>query len=300
MHLRIGFEISVACATPTTLILALSPHPSVAGKIIGSDQIHSQPELPFESFLDPFGNRLTRLVISPGEWTFSSDCVIEDDREPDVFDWNARQHEVAELPPATLPFLNASRYCESDLVPPEILRLFADAPPGWARVQAICNFVQNHLTYGFARSTKTAMDTLRERTGVCRDFAHLAITLCRAMDIPARYASGYLGDIDVAESGPCEFCAWFEVFLSGRWFTFDARYNTPRIGRVLMTHGRDAVDCAMITSFSDYDLRSMKIWTEEVPDITSPEALTQLLQDRPQSPALTLSPPPPPPYLSGR
>ncbi|WP_188913752.1 transglutaminase-like domain-containing protein [Salinarimonas ramus] len=291
MLIRIGFEIGLTCRTETTLILALSPHTSYAGRVVGSDRLRTSPDLQTQDIVDPFGNRLTRLKAPPGELTLASDCIVENDGAPDPFDWNARQHDIIDLPPETLPFLTASRYCESDAIRDEAWALFGTSPPGWARVQAISNFVHNHLTfgYGFGRPTKTAADALREKTGVCRDFAHLMIALCRAMSIPARYASGYLGDIGVPPSGPGDFSAWTEVYLGGRWYTFDARHNTPRIGRVLMVHGRDAADGAMMTSYGAYDLTAFKVWTDEV-EPASDAALVDLLRQRPDVPALTLAP----------
>lgn len=291
MFIRIGFDITLNCKTDTTLILALSPHSSHDRRVVGSDRIHVRPALEMQEILDPFGNRLTRLKAPIGELALSSDCIVEDDGAPDPFDWNASQHNVVDLPPETLPYLTASRYCESDALRDEAWRLFGATQPGWARVQAICNFVHNHLTfgYGFGRPTKTAGDALRERTGVCRDFAHLTIALCRAMSFPARYASGYLGDIGVPPSGPGDFCAWTEVYLGGRWWTFDARYNTPRVGRVLMVRGRDAADGAMMTSYGAYDLTFFRVWTDEVQE-DSDAALGALLERRPDAPALTLAP----------
>jgi transglutaminase-like putative cysteine protease len=221
-----------------------------------------------------------------------SDIIVEVDGEPDPFNWNAQQHDVGDLPPETLQFLTASRYCDSDALAPVALELFGGTKPGWERVQAICNHVHNHLTfgYGFGRPAKTASDAQREKTGVCRDFAHLAIAFCRAMNIPARYASGYLGDIGVPYSGPGDFCAWFEAFLGGRWYTFDARYNTPRIGRVLMVRGCDAADGAMITSFGGYDLKAFRVWTDEVSGTLGDDQLSDLLASRPDGEALTLAP----------
>lgn len=291
MFIRIGYEIVIDSKSETTLILALSPHSSIDRRIIGSSAVRAEPDLPLENFIDTFGNRLTRLKAPAGRLTLWSDCSVEDGGQPDVFDWSARQHDVADLPPETLQFLTASRYCDSDELAPEAFRLFGDTPPGWARVQAICNHVHNHLTfgYGFGRSTKTAAEAQREKTGVCRDFAHLAIAFCRAMNIPARYASGYLGDIGVPEAGAPDFCAWFEAYLGGRWHTFDARYNTPRIGRVLMVRGRDAADTAIITSFGAYELKSFRVWTDEVPGTHSEAGLRQMLRSRPQSEALTLA-----------
>ncbi|TVR12083.1 MAG: transglutaminase family protein [Salinarimonadaceae bacterium] len=292
MFIRIGYEITIASEANPVLILALSPHSSFSGRIVGSSDVRADPSAPLETFLDPFGNRLTRLRAPAGRLTFWSDCIVEVDGEPDVFDWTAQQHDVGDLPPETLQFLTPSRYCDSDVLAPEALRLFGESEPGWARVQAICNHVHNHVTfgYGFGRPTKTASDVQREKTGVCRDFAHLAVAFCRAMNIPARYASGYLGDIGVPPSGPGDFCAWFEAFLGGRWYTFDARYNKPRIGRVLMVRGRDAADAAMITSFGAYHLKAFRVWTDEAPGGCDDEALEGLLQVRPESEALTLAP----------
>ncbi len=294
MFIRIGFEIALRRKAETTLILALSPHSDFDARIIGSDRIRAEPETPMEEFLDPFGNRLTRLVAPPGELRLWSDCIVEDDGQPDPFDWNAVQHDVATLPPETLPYLIASRYCDSDALIGRALELFGHTTPGWARVQEICNFVHNHLTFGykFGRPTKTASEALREGTGVCRDFAHLSIALCRAMSIPARYVSGYLGDIGVPPAGVGDFCAWFEVYLGGRWRTFDARYNTPRIGRVTMVRGRDAADGAIITSYGDYDLELLRVWTDEVTGDTSEGALLRRLDSLPEAPALTLGPSP--------
>lgn len=290
MFIRFGFEIVFESPRPTPLILALSPHPTRTGRAIGS-AIRVEPDVTLMEFIDPFGNRRTRLVAPTGPLRLWSDFIIEDDGAPDVFNWNARQHEIVDLPPDALPFLTASRYCDSDTLVDSAWALFGETPPGWARVQAICNFVHNHLTFGykFGRPTKTAGEALREGTGVCRDFAHLAVALCRAVNIPARYASGYLGDIGVPPSGPGDFCAWFEAYLEGGWYTFDARYNTPRIGRVLMVRGRDAADGAMMTSFGGYDLKLFRVWTDEIPAGVSGEAMSEMLEELPNAPALTLA-----------
>jgi transglutaminase-like putative cysteine protease len=292
MFIRIGFEITIVCTGPTPLLLALLPHPSYGGRVIGSDQVRTDPPVPQEEYLDEFANRRARAVAPVGRLTLWSDCIVENDGEPDPFDWNARQHAIADLPPETLRYLTASRYCDSDELVEQAWALFGETPEGWARVQAICNFVHNHLTFGyqFGRPTKTATDALRERTGVCRDFAQLAVALCRAMNIPARYVSGYLGDIGVPYSGPGDFCAWFEAYLENRWCTFDARYNTPRIGRVLVVRGRDAADGAMITSFGNYDLKLFRVWTDEVVGTRTDAERLALLERLPDTPALTLEP----------
>jgi transglutaminase-like putative cysteine protease len=243
-----------------------------------------------EEFTDMADNRWTRIQLPARETTFWSDCIVEDTGKPDVFNWDARQHEIVDLPVETLPYLMASRYCESDELSERAWDLFGGTPTGWARVQAIANWVHNHVVfdYRFGRPTKTAVDVFREGTGVCRDFAHLFIALCRGMNIPARYASGYLGDIGVEPSGAGDFSAWSEVFLEGQWYTFDARHNAPRIGRVLMVHGRDAADVAMITGFGNYLLTRAKIWTDEVDDSLPEDALLESLKSRPVAEALVL------------
>jgi transglutaminase-like putative cysteine protease len=180
----------------------------------------------------------------------------------------AREISVEDLPDQTLLYLLSSRYCEVDLLSNTAAELFGGLPRGWRRVQAVCDWVHDHLTFGYqhARSTRTALEAYHERTGVCRDFQHLAITLCRCLNIPARYATGYLGDIGVPVMPlPMDFSAWFEVYLENRWWTFDARHNTPRIGRILIATGRDAADVAITTSFGTACLRKFEVFTDEVP-----------------------------------
>lgn len=292
MFVRIGYEIVIESQMNTVMVLALSPHNSFGGQIIGSDRVQTKPALATETFLDEFDNRLTRLTVPPGQTTLWSDCIVEVDDAPDRYDWTAVRHDISDLPPETLQFLTPSRYCDSDLLADEAFRLFGNTPPGWPMVQSICDYVHNHLTFGynFGRPDKTASDAQREKTGVCRDFAHLAVAYCRAMNIPARYASGYLGDIGVPYSGPGDFCAWFEAYLGGRWYTFDARYNTPRIGRVLMVRGRDAADGAMMTSFGGYHLKLFRVWTDAVPAPRNGDSLHQLLTKQPRPDILSSAP----------
>ncbi len=290
MLIRFGFEISVECNVPVPMLLALSSHPEFSGRLIGEDYVRTDRGIPVVEYLDGFQNRFSRIVAPPGRLTIWSDCVAEVDGAPDaVFPW-AVQHPVEDLPYEVLTFLTASRYCDGDEFGEFAWKTFGHFQAGWPRVQAICDFVHNHATfgYGFGRPTKTAHDVLREKTGVCRDFAHLAVALCRAMNIPARYASGYLGDIGVPPSGPDDFCAWFEVYLSGAWHTLDARHNHPRIGRILMVRGRDAADVAMITSFGSYDLTWFRVWTQQLPDGTTDAEIEGLLTRLPYSDALTL------------
>jgi transglutaminase-like putative cysteine protease len=249
------------------MLLALSPHASFNAPLIGSLALRSDPHTPVSIHTDVYGNLISRLVAPAGGMRIWSDCVIVHDGRPEPTAPGAAQIPVENLPFETLKYLTPSRYVESDALVAEAWKLFGHTAPGWDRVQAICDFVHGHLTFGYkhGRPTKTAMDAFREKNGVCRDFAHLAIALCRAMNIPARYASGYLGDIDAPPSGPGDFSAWFEVFLGGEWHTLDARYNTPRIGRILMVRGHDAADVAFITSFGSVTLTGFRVWTDELP-----------------------------------
>ena len=230
MLVRIGFEIIVSCKAPVPMLMALSTHSEFPGPIIGSDKVRSSGPGTITEYLDGFGNRMSRTVASAGLTTYWSDCVATVDGLPDKMPVGAIQHRIEDLPYQTLNFLTASRYCDSDKLGTFAWKQFGNVPEGWERVKAISNFVHGHVTFGykFGRPDKTASNVMDEKTGVCRDFAHLGVSLCRAMNIPARYVSGYLGDIGVEDSGFDDFCAWFEVFLGGAWHTVDARYNKPQ------------------------------------------------------------------------
>ena len=269
MRIRIGYEIAYACTQPTPMVLTLKVHPSRIRDLVTPDTIIADPPVAMTDYRDGFGNVCTRLVIQPGRTVFRSDATIADSGEPDPVVPGAVQHAVPDLPNECLVYLLGSRYCETDRLSNLAWQLFGNTPLGWARVQAICDYVHNHVAFGyqFARPTRTAADVFQERAGVCRDFAHLAVTFCRCMNIPARYVTGYLGDIGVpADPTPMDFSAWFEAWLGGRWYTFDARHNTPRIGRVLVATGRDASDVAISNSFGMTDLVGFKVWTDEVKD----------------------------------
>lgn len=285
MLLRFGYEIEITCGAPVPMLLALSTHSSITGRLIGEDFVRVPDSCQWSTYLDADSNTVTRIVAPMGKTRLWSDCVIDIDGRPDVQVPNARQLAIEDLPNEVLSFLGASRYCDSDNLTEEAWDLFAATPEGWGRVAAITDFVHHHVTFGyqFGRANKTASQVFIEKTGVCRDFAHLAISLCRAMNIPARYASGYLGDVGVPYSGPGDFCAWFEVFLEGQWFTFDARYNTPRAGRILMVRGSDASDVAMITSFGEHRLDYFKVWTDEIAGSTSDAAIGEMLKTRPEA-----------------
>jgi len=267
MLIRAGYEIGIECNTETPLMALLSVHPSRQADLRSPAVITSSGSAPLAASIDEFGNLRTRTIAPAGVLKLATDFIIQDSGLPDeVAPW-ANEVPIAQLPDEAVSFLLGSRYCETDRLSPLAWSLFGNTPRGWGRVQAIVDYVHNHLTFGyqFARATRTAWEGHEERVGVCRDFAHLAIALCRCMNIPARYATGYLGDIGVpASPAPMDFSAWFEVYLGGRWFTFDARHNVPRIGRILVARGRDAADCAITTTFGQSRLVQFQIITEEV------------------------------------
>jgi transglutaminase-like putative cysteine protease len=267
MKIRAGFEIAYYCFQDTPMALLLSVHPDRQADLVTPDTITTRPDVSITEELDLFGNRVSRLVAPPGLITFKADFVINDSGEPDAQDWSARQAPVGELPTEVLPFLLGSRYCETDKMSSLAWSLFGNTPEGWARVQAIVDYAHDRITFGYdhARPTRTALEGHEEQHGVCRDFAHLAVTLCRCMNIPARYCTGYLGDIGIPPvDAPMDFSAWFEVYLDGRWHTFDARHNTPRIGRIVMARGRDATDVAISTTFGVTQLTQFTVITEEL------------------------------------
>ncbi|MBC8104578.1 MAG: transglutaminase family protein [Cytophagales bacterium] len=270
MLIRIGYDIAVTVAAPTPMVLMLSTRPELKTRFQQPDTLRVLPDtVATHEYVDGFGNLCTRLVAPPGSVTFHADAVIEGPDTPDPTAWDAPQHPIEALPHETLEFLIASRYCEVDKLSGFAWDTFGTTPPGWGRVQAVCDFAHHHVTFGyhFADSTKTAVDVLNDGTGVCRDYQHLAVTLCRCLGVPARYATGYLGDINVPLSdGPMDFSAWFEVYLGDRWWAFDARYNTPRYGRTLMAVGRDAADVALITSFGAHALDRFDVICEKVVD----------------------------------
>ena len=268
MHIRFGFEISYDLPAATDMVLLLHLRPEFARNLRRPQVLHHNAGTEPETFIDAFGNHATRLHAPGGTLTLTLDSLCEIPGDPDPVRPEALQHEVIDLPPEALPFLLPSRYCETDRLGAFAWSTFGHLPAGWARVQAVCDFVHNHLKFNYqhARPTRTALEAWEEGVGVCRDFTHLAVTLCRCLNIPARYATGYLGDIGVPpDPAPMDFSAWFEVFLDGRWYPFDARHNQPRIGRLVMARGRDAADCALLTTFGPHFLGTFKVWTDEVP-----------------------------------
>jgi transglutaminase-like putative cysteine protease len=267
MIIRIGYEIEFDVLATAPVVTLLSVHPSREKDLIEPDVVRTEPENPIETFSDLFGNKNSRVLAKAGTVRFHTSTLIRDSGLPDEQGFDAEEIPVQDLPSEVLPFLMSSRYCEVDLLLHTAGELFGQIPRGWERVQAICSWVHDHVTFGykFASRTRTALGVYTERIGVCRDFQHLAITFCRALNIPARYATGYLGDIGVPVAPfPMDFSAWFEVFLGGRWWALDARHNIPRIGRVLMATGRDATDCAITTSFGQTRLAKFLVVTDEV------------------------------------
>ena len=268
MLIRLGYDIQFEMPSAATMIAMLRVHPSRAAYLRNPDWIQTDPQVPINEYTDSFGNVCSRFVTPAGPLRLFSSALIGDSGELDPVNPQAPQIPVQNLPPEVLRFLLASRYCEVDRFGDTAQNLFGQTQPGWQRVQAICSWVHQNITFGYhlARPTKTALDVYTERGGVCRDFQHLAITFCRCMGIPARYATGYLGDIGVPpDAAPMDFAAWFEAYLGDRWWTFDARHNTPRIGRVLLATGRDAADVAITTSFGIALMKSFTVVTEEVP-----------------------------------
>jgi transglutaminase-like putative cysteine protease len=267
MLIRYGFTIAIEVQQETPIVTLLDVHPDRRGDIVEESPLRVDPEARVHSYLDGFGNLCRRVTAAPGPFSLSLVGTARDSGEPDPVVPDAPQVPVADLPDEVLVYLLGSRYCETDLMADIAWSRFGHVEGGWARVQAVCDFVHNHLTFGYqnARATRTALDAYREGVGVCRDFTHLAVALCRCLNIPARYCNGYLGDIGIPPVPlPMDFNAWFEAYLGGRWYTFDARHNTPRIGRIVMARGRDATDIPMMNSFGPHFLTRFEVITEEV------------------------------------
>jgi len=266
MHIRFGYELVYSTPVPTHMILMLHTHLGRGQQYVVADNLQVSRTLPRRTFTDGFGNTCTRLELPAGPTRITADGLIEDSglREPAAP--TAHEHPVRDLPSEVLQFLLSSRYCDTEVLMAEAWRLFGHVPPGWTRVQAICDFVHRHVAfdYQYARPTRTAAETYSERQGVCRDFAHLAIALCRCLNIPARYCTGYLGDIGVpAVDSPMDFAGCMEVYLGGQWHIFDPRNNARRIGRILIARGRDAGDVAISTAFGPACLQLFKVWTDQ-------------------------------------
>ena len=271
MKIRTGYSIAFDTVGPTPMTLLVNVRPERHEHLLTPETVVFDPPVAASRHRDAFGNVCTRIVAPGGRITVSADFLIADSGEPDAVEPQARQIPVQDLPDDVLPFLLGSRYCDTDKLSDVAWKTFSGVPEGWARVQAIVNYAHERIRFDYrlADATRSAHDGHAQQVGVCRDFAHLAITLCRCMNIPARYATGYLGDIGVPrDPAPMDFSAWFEVYLEGpsgpRWYSFDARHNTPRIGRIVMAYGRDATDCAISTSFGAAPLAKFEVHTDEV------------------------------------
>jgi transglutaminase-like putative cysteine protease len=269
MLIRLGYDMHFDTFAEVPMVTLLNVHPSRKKDLREPDELQTDPAINIVKYEDTFGNQGCRLVLPPGKIRLHNSTLIQDSGQPDVQPVDAREIAVEHLPSEVLPFLMNSRYCEVDLLSNTASELFGASPKGWARVQAVCEWVHSKVTFGyhFANPIRTALGVYTERVGVCRDFQHLAITFCRALNIPARYATGYLGDIQIIVApSAMDFSAWFEVYLEDRWWTCDARHNIPRVGRVLMATGRDATDCAITTSFGRAQLTSFFVVSDEVPE----------------------------------
>ena len=270
MRIRAGFELSYQCYQPTPMLLMVAIHPSRAPDLITQGAITYSADTQVDTYQDGFGNICTKVLAPAGLLTLSTDFLINDSGQLDDVNPNAMQQAVEHLPSDVMVFLLGSRYCETDRLSQIAWSLFGHIRPGWDRVVAITNFVHHHIRFDYqqARSTRTAWEAYQERVGVCRDFAHLAVAFCRCLNIPARYCTGYLGDIGVPPmDAPGDFSAWFDVYLGGSWWTFDARHNARRVGRILMARGRDATDVAISTVFGSAPLAGFHVFTDEVPEM---------------------------------
>jgi transglutaminase-like putative cysteine protease len=268
VQIRTGFELVYSFPQATPLFLVVNIHDSRASDMIVPDLLMTDPFLSLSGYRDGFGNWCYRGLAPAGRVRLSTDCVIRDNGQLDERIFTAGQDTVENLPEDVLVFLLGSRYCETDRLSETAWRLFSNAAPGYSRVQAICDYVHRHIAFNYqnARATRSAVEALNEGTGVCRDYAHLAIAFCRCMNIPARYCTGYLSDLGTPPPyGVGDFAAWFEAWVGGRWHAFDPRNNVPRLGRILMARGRDACDVAIATTFGSNTLESFRVWTDELP-----------------------------------
>ena len=268
MRINVGCELRFEFPQTTPMIVTLNVHFSRVSELERPDYLITKPSVPIEGYRDSFGNWCNRLVAPRGNFSLGTDAIIRVSGLSDPIDPTALQHQVQHLPAEVILFLLGSRYCETDRLSDEAWQLFGNTPLGWPRVQAICDFVHNHIAFGYehSRATRTAFETYVECSGVCRDFAHLAVTFCRCLNIPARYCTGYLTDVGLPPPyPPNDFAAWIEVYLGGRWHTFDPRNNAPRIGRVLIGQGRDAADVPLTHTFGPGTLSGFRVWADEVP-----------------------------------
>ena len=272
MLIRYGYDITVSCAQETPMIIMMAERPERRDDLRLQSGVSTLPSVPTSTYRDLFGNICRRFTAPAGQFSLRADSTLETSDAPDPVETWLRETPIPELPDEVILYLLGSRYCETDRLSQFAWDMFGQTEPGWARVQAICNYVHGHIRFNYqnARHTRTAYEGWQEQTGVCRDFAHLAITLCRCMNIPTRYVNGYLGDIGVPVTGPMDFAAWMECYLDGGWHTFDPRNNKPRIGRIVVAYGRDAADVPLIHSFGAQVLQKFQVWTDQIPALQLP------------------------------
>src|SRR3954454_21143444 len=265
IEVEIGCSFEFDSPRPTHAIVMVEPHFSEAAALVET-RFELDPTGPSSVYHDHFGNTCRRIDLPAGKVRLNFDARVNVAGEPDPEVWAAGEVAPSDLPDEALLFLRRSRYCESDVLADEAFRLFGSTPSGWARVQSISDWANGHIgfQYGASSPSFSARDVFDRGLGVCRDFSHLAITMCRALNIPARYVFGYLPDIQVPDPGtPMDFCAWMEVYLGDGWHTFDPRNNQRRIGRTVIGRGRDAADVAMVTSFGSVELVSMLVRAQQ-------------------------------------
>jgi transglutaminase-like putative cysteine protease len=266
MRIRVGCEFGYEAESPTPVVWQIRPRIDGPQQVVASRWACS-PFVPSSSYVDSFGNVCDRMSLPEGRTTLRYDALVEVPPQWDEADKAAAQVPIDQLPDDALMYLLASRFCHPDVLMDTAWELFGNAPPGWARVQAVCDWTHENIRYEMGSTTAltTAAEAFGCRTGVCRDFTHIGITFCRALNIPVRYVSGYIPDIGVPPPDlPMDFCSWFEAYLDGRWWTFDPRNNQPRMGRVVIARGRDAVDVAMATTYGSAVFRTMEVWADEV------------------------------------
>ncbi|GAC1397603.1 MAG: transglutaminase family protein [Chloroflexota bacterium] len=275
MNIRVGCDFHYETPWPTPTVMQIEPYASREQRIVRQD-MEIAPTTPTHEYRDSYGNTCRRFTMPGGDFRLRFDAVAAVADTPDPVHLHAIQAPVDELPDETLLYTMPSRYCLSDVLSGAAWDLFGETEPGWGRVQTICDWVHENIRFQYGTSTPltTAVDVYESRVGVCRDFAHLGLTFCRAMNIPARYVFGYLPDIGVPiPDAPMDFCGWFEAYLEDRWWTFDPRNNTRRVGRVVIARGRDALDVAMFTTYGSHTLHRMVVWADEEGAALPAEAL---------------------------
>ena len=271
MRILVGCEMTYDFPQPTPVIATLNVHASRFSDLERPDYLITTPSVPLEGYRDSFGNWCQRMTAPAGLFTLRTETIVRDEGSGDQRQPDAAETPIAKLPSDSILFLLGSRYCETDRLSQIAWDLFGHLPPGWSRVQAICDYVHDRIRFGYehARATRTAFDVFEEQQGVCRDFAHLAIAFCRCLNLPARYCNGYVSDIGLPlPHAPGDFAAWMEVYLDGGWHTFDPRNNSSRIGRILIAYGRDAADVPLTLTFGPNTLTKFVVKTEEALTVT--------------------------------